>query len=1329
VRRAAWIGGALAAVAVLLAAGAVLVLRSDWLRQQVRQKIISSTESASGGRTEIGSFDFDWTAMRATVTGFTLHGTEAPARLPLFHASKITLDLTVVSFLRKDVILQRLQITQPEIHIYVDPQGRTNFPSPARADPNANPVRSLLRLKIRRVDLLNGVFEYDGRSTRFHALAEDFAAGLDCDDRGPRYLVDLAVRHVKLNDYGGIGVETRAQLEENRVTFERLVAQRQAAHVEFAGTLEGFKSPSIQGRYKASVPLTDLPLGKSLTGTAKTEGEGRWSRSGYVLQGRLEGAGLGWRGSSFALSGAALDTRYRIAGETGQAERAEFSGLVAHAWGGTWRGSARLRGWRELQLDGTVAQIPVGAVARSFQTREPPWDGTVSGPLSLSATVSAHGFGGTTAHADLAVAPLEGHLPLTGELHADWRQQEDKLRFEPSVLVLPSTRLRFSGTLGEFLTTDLVTTDLGDVESVVGLLAAQPKFRLPATLDKGEADVHVTVQGPLTDPVLDGRLAARGVKLEDARLERAEAAFHLTRAELEISRFDVRPVGAQASGSGRLELLNWTVTPESQFRTEARLRSVDLAELGKLAGSAAAVKGRMDADVRGQGTVDQPEVTVSFHLRDAGFEQERFESITGELRTRTGPKLNVEGTVLLDGTKVDLHSQFTHPRGDWEQGELEAYVLVAGLELARSEWLESLRPGLQGILSAEGDLRASLTGSGWLLRSIQGHAEAPQVSSAGRRLLRLRVDASTTGTTAVVKTRLDAGTNPIEGETRIRLAPGYPATGKVAFGRTGFHTLADLAGLRQAQDDSLPVRGFIEGSVDWSAEMARPDSVQARIEIRQLQLAPRNTQILDTQLDAGDLTIRNAAPIVMAATESGVRIERAQFVAKQTDLTLSGLYSYQSKAPWDLSLSGSVNLAVLSTFQPDLIASGMASLSASLRGDRSQPALSGRMTIENASFFLRGLPNGIEKASGTVYFERDRANIERLTGQTGGGTFNVRGFLGFGGSELTYRLLASADSIRVRYPEGVSTTLNADLNLTGSSTRSLLAGTLVVQRSGFNVRQDLGSLIAGSSNPIPVPATQNEFLRNLQFDVRLRTAPNATFQTSYTRDLQLEADLRLRGSPAKPVVLGSVKANQGEVQFFGNRYAISRGEILFFNTAAIQPSVNLDLETRVRGVTVYLSVNGPLSRLDVNYRSEPPLQSSEILALLTVGRTPTGSGSTVPTTLGTSSSTALAQTTSNSLLGGALSASVSSRVERFFGASRIKIDPNVTGVENLPQARLTIEQSLSRDVTMTFSSNLSRSSQQVVRLEWDVSKEWSMIAVRDENGSFGVDFLFRKRFR
>ena len=246
--------------------------------------------------------------------------------------------------------------------------------------------------------------------------------------------------------------------------------------------------------------------------------------------------------------------------------------------------------------------------------------------------------------------------------------------------------------------------------------------------------------------------------------------------------------------------------------------------------------------------------------------------------------------------------------------------------------------------------------------------------------------------------------------------------------------------------------------------------------------------------------------------------------------------------------------------------------------------------------------------------------------------------------------------------------------------------------------------------------------------MRIRSATDAVFLSNYTQDLQTEADLRLRGSPAKPILLGSVKVNQGSVRFFGNRYTVARGEVLFYSTASLQPQVDLDLETKARGVTIYINVGGPLNRLNVNYRSEPPLQSSEIVAILTVGRTPTTESSNVPTSQSIRSQTVMENTT-NSLFGGALSAGVSSRVEKFFGSSRIKIDPQSTGVENLPQARLSVEQSLSRDITLTYVTNLSRSQQQIFRMEWDLSRQWSLIAVKDENGVFAVDFLFRKRLK
>jgi translocation and assembly module TamB len=77
----------------------------------------------------------------------------------------------------------------------------------------------------------------------------------------------------------------------------------------------------------------------------------------------------------------------------------------------------------------------------------------------------------------------------------------------------------------------------------------------------------------------------------------------------------------------------------------------------------------------------------------------------------------------------------------------------------------------------------------------------------------------------------------------------------------------------------------------------------------------------------------------------------------------------------------------------------------------------------------------------------------------------------------------------------------------------------------------------------------------------------------------------------------------------------------------------------------------------------------------------------------------------------------------------VKIDPTMTGVDNLPQARLTLEQQVSKDITFTYITNLNRTQEQIVRLEWNFDKNWSAVAVRDANGLFGVDFQYRKRFR
>ena len=226
-----------------------------------------------------------------------------------------------------------------------------------------------------------------------------------------------------------------------------------------------------------------------------------------------------------------------------------------------------------------------------------------------------------------------------------------------------------------------------------------------------------------------------------------------------------------------------------------------------------------------------------------------------------------------------------------------------------------------------------------------------------------------------------------------------------------------------------------------------------------------------------------------------------------------------------------------------------------------------------------------------------------------------------------------------------------------------------------------------------------------------------------TRNIQADADLRLRGTPDRPILLGHVTVNSGQIEFFGNKYSINRGEVTFNNPAKIEPVINMDLSTTVRGITVDISFSGLLNKLNFSYRSDPPLEASDIVALLAVGRTPsvTGPLATSQATTNINNSYLGMGTGSNSLLSQAIAPN-SNRLQKFFGVSHIKIDPQLTDVTIVPQARLTMEQQVSSDVTLTYITNLAVTNQQIVRVQWDFSRKWSAVALRDENGAFSIDF-------
>jgi len=110
----------------------------------------------------------------------------------------------------------------------------------------------------------------------------------------------------------------------------------------------------------------------------------------------------------------------------------------------------------------------------------------------------------------------------------------------------------------------------------------------------------------------------------------------------------------------------------------------------------------------------------------------------------------------------------------------------------------------------------------------------------------------------------------------------------------------------------------------------------------------------------------------------------------------------------------------------------------------------------------------------------------------------------------------------------------------------------------------------------------------MRFDVRIRTSPDIQFRTSLTQNLDANADLKLRGTPDHPGMLGRVVVNSGKVVFFGATYSVDQGTVSFYDPNKITPVLNVALETTVQGVDVTLNVSGPMEKLKLTYHSDPP---------------------------------------------------------------------------------------------------------------------------------------------
>ncbi len=1325
VRRLLEVTAVASVIALLVAAAMIVVLRSTSFSNYVRGSVLAALEKNTGARADIRSFEFDWQNLTVHVRGLTLHGTETTGEPPLLSVPALDVQLKILSLLGRRMQIQSLSMQSPRLQIFVRPDGSTNLPGPSvDASSIGEIVRQLLLVQIPTVEIHNGEAQINDQRISLNLVSRNVQLALAY--RRTQQHFELAVHSDSLQLewnaqwYKG-AVALAATLWRNGVSVQDARFDTPDLHLALSGQMQNFVSPTVdwhlQSRFATAQLARTLDIEKELYGGAiAVEGSGhKGPNVPLAFSGEMTAHGLNARIQQITLHNATVASPLTADLATLRLTKAEVTTPEVH-----FAGQAELTHLRDLRVIGLMRRIDVPTVISSVMGRPLPVAATAAGPLELSATLLPHARD-LTAATDLQLTAGSGALPVSGDLHLSYRQKTGTLEFRPSRLSLPHTILSATGLLPSKLQFALESTNLIDLTTL--LASSGHSFPLlPLPVLSGSARASGTLFGNNGKPSLTASIAANGFVWEGQAVDLFSADLAATTDELALRHLIVRsPLGSLAAdfqtqfSSGRLQ----SAGRFSAFHVDSFLRLADPRQAPIISG------GLADGTFSLDGTLSNPQGSAELTAHHVSIRGEPTDSLHASLTLHQSSLQIAQGWLRFAKSEVDFSGSYLRAGESWERGALRLNLDADAVPLPHLQPLLPALPNVSGTLTVHAQAITEV-GLGRLTpRSLAGKLTLQNLAFDQVPAGNLRLTATTSSGQIHADLTGDLRGSPISGNTDLQIAPGTPAIGELHF--AGLN-LESLAATLHPKLSLPPLTGTAAGDLSFSGPLERPRQVHALLRLQHVEVSDPGLQRLSGSRAIPQLLFQNQGPVTIEIADGVAKVRQLELAGRDTHLALSGTATLAGSGALALHLNGALNLRSLQTLYPQWQIGGASTITASIAGTLANPTVAGSAQLVNGSVVSPDLPNGLSNLHGTIRFDGNRATLEGVEAHTGGGQVSLSGFATYARNRsIIYRLEARGQNVRVRYANGISVTGNSQLSLAGTESQALLTGSLTVSRIVFNPSTDLGNLLALTANsPASAVDSRSDFLSRLGLDLRIDSSPDLQLDTALSTGIQAEIDLQLRGTPRQPIFLGSIEANEGDIKVFGSRYTINRGQISFTNPVKIEPVLDLDLQTQTRGITVDITVSGTLGKLNLNYRSDPPLQPRDIIALLTVGRTP-DIASNVPNVQVTNDASVL-QSGANTVLGQAISP-VSNRLSKLFGITNIRIDPLVQGIANTPQARLTLEQQVSRQITVTYVTNLSQMSEQVFRVEYSLSPQFSLVALRDDNGEFGIDILYKKRFK
>jgi translocation and assembly module TamB len=307
--------------------------------------------------------------------------------------------------------------------------------------------------------------------------------------------------------------------------------------------------------------------------------------------------------------------------------------------------------------------------------------------------------------------------------------------------------------------------------------------------------------------------------------------------------------------------------------------------------------------------------------------------------------------------------------------------------------------------------------------------------------------------------------------------------------------------------------------------------------------------------------------------------------------------------------------------------------------------------------------------------------------------------------------------IRLLYPDGVRSGVGMNLYLTGTTDSAQLRGQVNLYQLSFTPDFDLTSMMGQFGGGIEAPPSQG-FANNLQLAIAVRS-PNGIDLSNRQLSLSGSMNLNVTGSAAQPVMLGRINLSGGDLLFNNERFVLQGGTIDFVNPTETQPVLNISVNTTVQQYKVAMRLEGPVDRMRTSYSSDPALPPADIIHLIAFGNTSEASAAN-PSPPG--------NLAAEEKIASAVSGQVSSRVAKFAGLSQLSIDPTLggSGSQSSPGATITVQQRVTSQIFVTFSTDITQTQNEVIQLEYKKSPRLSFSATRDQNGGVAFDTRIHK---